>query len=357
MKKVILDSDMVEGFDDGVALLLLEKASNIDLLGVTTVSGNSNVEVSIATAIKQLEIINSTTPIYKGNLLGINENRYKYDFFREEENLVSKIRYSGFLTSYINSKEKIEFPDFKKVYSFFYKNECTYKNIYYPNKVDEKGIDNAVDFLINQVNKYPNEITILSIGPLTNIAKAIKKDPSFPSKVKEIVYMGGAFFVDGNSTKNAEFNWWFDPDATKICINSKWGKEENDFNNQIIFSLETALNTKRMPQALYEKILKETYPEFKTLLLKSNGMVAPFNIWDVLAASYVINPSIVISWNNDNNKEKKGVYIDIETELNSNYSKAFAYKEYKPKCMKAIIANKINDEFLFNKILYPLLKQ
>lgn len=354
MKKVIIDTDMVEGFDDGVALLMLEKALNVEVIGVTTVSGNTNVKQASATAIKQLEIINSSTPVYEGSFFPLDKNRYDIDFLKKEESLVGKINYAGYLSKLFDGVSVDIHQNYKDYYFDLYNEKCLYKNIYFKENFDN---NNAVDFLIDQANKHPNEISILAIGPLTNIAKAILKDSTFSSKIKEIVYMGGAFYLDGNSTKNAEFNWWIDPLATKICINSNWGESTNDYNNQIIFSLLSAKNTKAMPQKIYDKILEDTYPEFKKLLIKTSGYKAPINIWDVIAASYIIDEKLVLSWN-EGVSIKKGVYIDCKTKLNKNYAKVKTYDFKKNKGMKkAIIANKIDSNLLFEKLLYPLLKK
>ncbi len=370
-EKVILDTDMVEGFDDGVALLMLENAQNIDLLGVTLVAGNTTMPKACATAIKQVSIINADTKIYLGSNLPLSEKRYTASFFEEEEKAGNKIAYAGFLNIFRNKEieytlENDPFASYKAVYKYLYNTECTYDNVYSNEKSDAFGCNNAVDFLISQVNKYPNEITLLAIGPLTNIALAIEKDPSFPSKVKRIVYMGGAFYVRGNSTRNAEFNWWVDPDAAKIAINSNWGITKTniskEYNNQVIFGLDTTNHTNRMPQDIYNKILDNTYDEFREILIRTKGLESPRHLWDVFAAAYVIDPSIVLSWNNqeiDNtlNKKINGVYIDINTDSFENYAKATVLEknEINSKSKKAAIANCIDENKFFNEIVCPLL--
>lgn len=369
MEKVILDTDMVDGFDDGVALLMLEKANNIELLGISIVAGNTSIERATASAIRQLEIINSKTPIYIGSGEPLLESRYRKEHFKREEELGLKINYAGYLKKYINSpllktKNINSIEDYKEVYEATYNKECTYNNVFHENNKDKEGNSSAIDFMISQVNKYPNEITIIAIGPLTNIAKAIEKDKTFSSKVKRIVYMGGAFYCSGNATKTSEFNWWVDPHAAKICINSKWGnqktKEGNNFNNQIIFSLDVTQHTSSIPQIIYDKILNTTYKEFREILLKNTGEKAPKNIWDIFAAAYVIDTDILIAANNGKTLESKenGVYVDINTNLDKNFGKSFVTtKKDNSKVNKALIANYVDEDILFNKLLYPLLKK
>ncbi|HEX2995139.1 MAG TPA: nucleoside hydrolase, partial [Anaerolineales bacterium] len=78
----------------------------------------------------------------------------------------------------------------------------------------------AVDYLIERVLKEPGELSIFPIGPLTNIALAIRKEPAFASALKELVIMGGAIRESGNITQLAEFNIYVDPHAAHIVFHS-----------------------------------------------------------------------------------------------------------------------------------------
>jgi len=77
----------------------------------------------------------------------------------------------------------------------------------------------AVDFIIDTIHQFPHEVTILEIAPPTNLGLAIRKDPTIVPLIKQIVTMAGQIFVPGNAyLDEAEFNWWFDPDATQIVL-------------------------------------------------------------------------------------------------------------------------------------------
>ncbi|URD83412.1 Inosine-uridine preferring nucleoside hydrolase [Musa troglodytarum] len=82
----------------------------------------------------------------------------------------------------------------------------------------EKMDKNASEFLVEMVSQYPGDVTILALGPLTNLALAIKRDPCFASKVKKIVILGGAFFTAGNVNPAAEANIYGDPEAADIVF-------------------------------------------------------------------------------------------------------------------------------------------
>ena len=80
----------------------------------------------------------------------------------------------------------------------------------------------AVDFIIEQINKFPGEITLATLGPLTNIADAAKKEPGIIDKVKEIVFMGGSAFGPGNATRSSEANILSDPEAADFVFSQHW---------------------------------------------------------------------------------------------------------------------------------------
>ncbi len=78
----------------------------------------------------------------------------------------------------------------------------------------------AVQVILDLVKKHPQQITIVAIGPLTNVARALQKEPKTMKKVKEIIAMGGAFRVAGNQSPVAEFNIYVDPDAAHRVFHS-----------------------------------------------------------------------------------------------------------------------------------------
>ena len=80
----------------------------------------------------------------------------------------------------------------------------------------------ATDFIIEQLGKFPGEVILTTLGPLTNIADAAKKEPGIVDKVKEIVFMGGSAFGPGNATKSSEANILSDPEAADFVFAQPW---------------------------------------------------------------------------------------------------------------------------------------
>lgn len=179
VRKVIIDTDT--GADDASALILAAKSPNIEILGVTVLAGNVSLEQGAENALMALELAGSDAPVY----CGLDEN------------------YSG---------EKIS------VFSVFGADGMGEEDLIHPTKkVQEQG---AVDFILETVDRYPDEVEIVALGPATNIARAIEQDPETMGKVKKIWSMGTAGLGPGNATPVAEFNVYNDAEAYKIMLDS-----------------------------------------------------------------------------------------------------------------------------------------
>lgn len=183
-RKIILDTDIGDDIDDSFALLLMFESHQFEVLGVTTVFRNALKRAKMA---KQL--IKS---------LGYSEEVYPGC----NEPLISRI--DDLIPPEIRKKEQL---DEYGLYLIPQWEESMEK--------ETVGDMHAVDFIIEQVHKYPHEVTIVLIGPYTNMAMAIKKDPSIKSLVKEIRIMGGGYELDW-----AEWNAFCDPEAAYIVFHS-----------------------------------------------------------------------------------------------------------------------------------------
>ena len=156
--------------------------------------------------------------------------------------------------------------------------------------------DAAVQFLISEIERRPGEVTILAVGPMTNIALALRLKPGIETKIKQIVFMGGNIKAAGNASPWAEFNFWFDPEAARMVLRSRIPKK-------VMFALDVC-NTAPIRKAEFDQIasahtpiadlfredLGNRYPGF----LKHPDGIA--YMWDSLAAAYLIDSSFVTKW-------------------------------------------------------------
>ena len=199
MEKFIIDADT--GSDDAVAILLALRDPSIEILGISIVSGNVPLELGILNTKSTMELCEQDIKVYAGSnkpLLREYKEIHNLDDFMDHVKSESPISASGQCVHGIDGMGDI--------------------GIYPKNKTYEK--ESGVDFLIKSLNEQPNEITVVTLGPLTNIAKAIEKDPSIIEKVKHCYVMGGTSDGSGNVSAAAEYNIWVDPEAAKIVFDS-----------------------------------------------------------------------------------------------------------------------------------------
>ncbi len=178
-RKVIIDTDT--GADDASAIILAAKSGKLDILGITTLVGNVSMEQSTRNAFAALEIAGCSAPVYQG----------------------SSDNYKG---------EKIE------AFSVFGSDGMGDAGLI--NTTSQPQNKDAIDFILETVKQYPNEVEIIAIGPATNIAKAIKREPETMKNVKMIWSMGTAGLGPGNASPVAEFNVYSDPEAYKVMLDS-----------------------------------------------------------------------------------------------------------------------------------------
>ncbi|HKY56221.1 MAG TPA: nucleoside hydrolase [Anaerolineales bacterium] len=178
--RIIIDTD--PGIDDALTFLFALSAPEIKLEALTTTQGNVTLEKATRNALSVLELARAShIPVVQGSLLPLVQPLQASDSVHGASGLGNA-------------------------------------NLPEPRTKPISG--NAVDFLIETILAEPNEISVFPIGPLTNIALAIRKEPRFAKAVKELVIMGGAIQDGGNVTPLAEFNIFVDPHAAHIVFHS-----------------------------------------------------------------------------------------------------------------------------------------
>ena len=326
-QKVILDSDMVEVFDDGIAMMMLQIDPNIELLGVTIVNGNSWVSDGTAWGLRQLEAIKAThIPLVMGTTRPLRPGRHEMMTLERQLYGIGHDYWAGSYT----------YPEPESWYAY-------YKQHYGVEPTVKPDDRHAVDFIIEQVKKYPGEVTIAAIGPCTNLALAIRKAPEIVPLVKRIIYMGGAFYSPGNTTPTAEFNWWADPEAVKITLRSP-------FKEQIMVGLDVCEKiTFKKPQ--YEKVRSIVKNPMITDMLNKNVLVTLYGenedythyIWDVIVAAIIMDETLII--------EEVTMPVDICTDYGHAYGQSMAYERQAPiGCQNARIIKEVDKERLWNLI-------
>ena len=321
-EKVIMDTDFNTLGDDGQVLIMLAQLhaeGAIDLLGVTVVSGNQWLDQGVADALKAVERmgIEDEIPVYVGA-----DDPLVHDFDTyEQERAMFGYGYAGAWRNPRPSEEDLVAPPDGFAES------------------TEPAEGSAVDFIIDQVNQYPGEVTLLVIGPVTNVALAVREAPEIVDNIKRIVYMGGAIDVPGNVTPAAEFNWWFDPEAAKIVLREPI--------EQVVVPLDVT-NTVQFGQEEYDRIVNEEIGSTPVTELFRGRFESRFaenpdyetDVWDTITVAYLVDPSIVT--------DMREVWIDMDDTFGPNYGRSIGYYGNPPEAglQQVEFINRIdNDRF------------
>ncbi|MCI9584443.1 ribonucleoside hydrolase [Clostridiaceae bacterium] len=177
-KKIILDCD--PGHDDAVAIMLAAKSEKLDLLGITVVAGNQTLEKTQVNARNVCQCLGLDVPVYAG---------CGQPMVREK-----------MVAADIHGETGLDGPVFEPL----------------TKPLEEK---HAVPFMIDTLMGSDGDITVVTTGPMTNLAMAMRMEPRIVEKIEQIVLMGGAY-TNGNVTPAAEFNIIADADAAYVCFTS-----------------------------------------------------------------------------------------------------------------------------------------
>jgi inosine-uridine nucleoside N-ribohydrolase len=179
-----------------------------------------------------------------------------------------------------------------------------------------KPRESAVDFIISTIERQPGEVTFLELGPMTNLALALRMRPDIETKIKRLVFMGGNVHVPGNASSMAEFNFWFDPEAAQIVLRSR-------IPQKVMFGLDIC-NTAPIRKAQFDRIANAHTP-ISDLFREDLGHRYPGflerpsatgYLWDSLAAAWLLDFGFVT-------KSEAG-YLDVLTAWGKFYGSTVA---------------------------------
>ena len=275
---IIFDTDFVmPPADDSLALMLALQSPEIEILGISTVAGNDSVERATSDVLRMLEIAGQAgIPVYRGADMPLVH-------------------------------EKSDFA--VRSYGNWYSNEPppTPPGGFAKKQVEDES---AVSFIVRTVLAQPHKVTLVAIGPLTNIAQAIRAEPTFAENVDRLIIMGGAIALlpdgAGNITPNAEYNFWVDPEAARVTLRSGIPIELSPLN----VSRKSALT-----KVWFEKMVAVETPLTQLLKVTMGPRFAaePDKTWfmyDQIAMASLIDPSLVST---------ERLYVDVNIDHGISY--------------------------------------
>jgi inosine-uridine nucleoside N-ribohydrolase len=261
-RRVIIDTD--PGVDDAMAILLALNSPELKVEALTVVPGNVDSKQGLENALKLVSLANRCDVVVaRGAEHPLNQKLITAQFWHGPNGLAG-----------------VELPA----------SNC---------KPDKRF---GPDLIIETIHKYPHEVTLIPVGPLTNIALAASKDPSIAGLVKDIVIMGGSI-TGGNVNGAAEANIYNDPEAAAIVFNAGWTVTMigSDIGERTLMTRKylNELQSSHGPESDFISKLADFY------LTRSEKSGYPgAAMYDPLAVGTVIDPTLVAL---------KDMHIDVET--------------------------------------------
>ena len=206
-RRVILDVDT--GVDDALAIMLALRSPELEVLGITTVSGNVPVAQCTANTLLTLEVLEAPdVPVFSGAAMPLAKEAFTAAEVHGTDGL-------GNVTAR------------------------------YPTPL-RRAMPGAVEFLLEMIRRFPEELTLVATGPLTNVAMAIQRDREAMHGLHGITVMGGAIRVPGNVGPTTEFNFAADPEAAAIVLGAGWPIRlvPLDVTEQVVLSREAVEGAK-----------------------------------------------------------------------------------------------------------------
>ena len=260
-RKIILDCD--PGHDDAIALMMAAKHPSLELLGVTIVAGNQTLEKTLVNGLNVCQKLGLSVPVYAG---------MKRPIMRQQ-----------IVAADIHGESGLDGPVFDPL-------------------TKKPEPEHAVSYLIRTLMASEGDITLVVVGPLSNVAVAMRMEPGIVSKIREIVLMGGAYGT-GNVTPSAEFNIYADPEAARVVFTSgvpivMMGL---DLTNQTVCTadvIERMRNTGNRAGALFADIMSFTLKTQAEVYGLAGGPVH-----DATCIGYLIDPGCITT---------KDMYVEID---------------------------------------------
>lgn len=267
-KRIILDSDTAT--DDALAILLAVSSPKLKVEAITITCGNVGFEQQTKNALYTIQVAGKKgqIPVYQGSA----------------KPLVREVFGNA---TYVHGSDGMS-------------------DSFFPDPEQKPETEQAVDAMIRLIEKYPNEITIVAIGPLTNVALALQRKPSIAKQVKEVYFMGGFYKFYGNVNPLATYNAWVDPEAARVVFQSGIPIRTVGFDVSVKSSVFTDED--------YDKVEKlgTKYSDFfmkinkvRRKYCKEHQKMNGSNHPDAITVAAVIDPSIIT--------QSVFRYVDVET--------------------------------------------
>lgn len=289
-EKLIIDQDTFgPGGSNLQAILMALQAPDVEVLGITVESGDGWQDENVAHLLRMLELIGRTDiKVYRGATYPLINSAIAA---RRREAIFGKIAYKGAWTE--------EFEKYNDTNRMGYHDPQVIPPMREGKPYHKAETESGISFMLREVHQYPNEVTIMALGPETNIALAVRLDDDFAKLAKEIVLEGASlnpkavpgdpFAVQYVNTPRVCTNFWWDPEAAHIVLHAPWKK-------MMVVPIDATVDTK-LTSALVSRAA-HTPGKSETTIQKYLEAYANINfpMWDEAAFAIWLHPDLVRQW-------------------------------------------------------------
>lgn len=266
MRHFLIDTDTAS--DDAVALVMALNYPDVQIEAITVVSGNVYVDQAVQNALYTVELCGKQVPIYRG----------------AEKPILRPLK----TAEYAHGKDGMG-------------------DIGLPLSGRKPTEGHGVSTIIETVHRFSGEITLVTLGPLTNIALALLQDPAIANEVKECITMGGTGQGRGNVTPVAEYNMWVDPEAARIVFESGMPIKMVGWDASLAYAIFNSQEMEKLrnvgtPLSRFCVDIQQALNEFSVREMNMNG----FDLPDPLAMAVALDSEVATI--------TKRLYVAIETD-------------------------------------------
>lgn len=288
-----------------MAMMALLQAPQVDVLGITMVSGNAWEPEEVQHTLRMLELIaRSDVPVVPGAIFPLVKT--------EEEARLDRQRYGGF--AWYGAWGDVAEGTSREPHHDAYTIPALAEGAPVHKPLDE----DAAHFLVRQVHAHPHKVTIYAAGPLTNVALALAIDPQFAELTEGIVIMGGslapqtaqgqAHDPEFATNPRHEFNFWFDPEAAHIVLRAAWPRID-------LTTVDVSVKTAFTP-AMLKEIASSREPAAQYLARYTSEF---YYLWDELAAVAWLDPAVITA--------SEELYVDVDLSRGPTYGDTLSWTE------------------------------
>ncbi|MFN2165735.1 MAG: nucleoside hydrolase [Anaerolineae bacterium] len=262
----LIDTDTAS--DDAVALVMAMQHPDVHVEAITVVAGNVPVDQGVQNALYTVELCQQSIPVHRGMPAPLTRPLQTAQFVHGQDGMGD-----------------IGLPLYGRT----------------------PASDRAVDVLLDTILQYEGDLTLVTLGPLTNIAVALRKDPSLAQAVSKCIIMGGTGRGHGNITPVGEYNFWADPEAAKIVFESGMPIKMVGWDISRTYAMfgpedRAALREIGTPLATFCVDIQATLTQFA----KSQSGLAGFDLPDPIAMAIALQPEVAV--------KSDSFYVAIETQ-------------------------------------------